>query len=358
MNVNVPVMKPCLPRFEQVSPYLQSMDQTQIYSNRGPLVRTLESRYARFLGVDVEQVATVSNATQGIMGAIAVSSKKRWIVPDWTFPATAHAVLNLGCEVILTDVDSSTWAISNVWKSYQSSPGVLPVVPYGRPFMIDEYAMDQDFVVDAAASLGCKPNLSTLRGNGAVIFSLHATKVLGGGEGGIVVFGSPERAQEFRSWTNFGFAGTRLASRSGTNAKMSESTAAYCLAALDDWDNERESWLNSRREVIALSQRLNLNTWLLSKDVVSPYWLILCDSANERLLLSESLSENGVETRCWWPSPLHEMDAFVGCDKSAIPPESASRNLASRVVGLPFFRDIDKKSIEHIEESLRMFTSN
>jgi dTDP-4-amino-4,6-dideoxygalactose transaminase len=224
--------------------------------------------------------------------------------------------------------------------------------------MIDQFAMDQDFVVDAAASLGCQPNLSTLRCNGAVVFSLHATKVLGGGEGGIVVFGSPDRAREVRSWSNFGFTGNRLASRSGTNAKMSESTAAYCLAALDDWDNERESWLNSRREVVALSKRLNLNTWLLSEDVVSPYWLILCDNANEQLALSECLSENGVETRCWWPSPIHEMDAFVGCGKSAIPPESTSRNLASRVVGLPFFRNIDKKSIEHIEESLRMFTLN
>ena len=351
-------MKPRLPSFEQVGPYLQSMDQAQIYSNRGPLVRTLESRYATFLGVDVEQVATVSNATQGIMGAIAVSSKKRWVVPDWTFPATAHAVLNLGCEVVLTDVDSSTWAISNEWKNYQSLLGVLPVVPYGVPFMIGQYAMDQDFIVDAAASLGCQPNLSTLRGNGAVVFSLHATKVLGGGEGGIVVFGSHERAQEFRSWTNFGFAGTRLASRSGTNAKMSESTAAYCLAALYDWDNERESWLNSRREVIALSKRFNLNTWLLSEDVVSPYWLILCDSANERLALSECLSGNGVETRCWWPSSLHEMDAFASCDQSAIPPESTSSNLASRVVGLPFFRNIDKKSIEVIEESLRTYTTS
>ena len=349
----IPVMRPALPKFDQVVPYLKAMDETRVYSNRGPLVRDLESRYASFFKVDPSSVVSVSSATQGITGAVAVSSREKWIVPDWTFAATAHAVSNARAEVVLKDVESGTGSIHDHWEEYPSSFGILPVVPFGMPLEVDRLVMSQEFVVDAAASIGCQPTLEKLPDNGAVVFSLHATKVLGGGEGGIVVFGSPERAREFRSWTNFGFQGSRSASRLGTNAKMSESTAAYCLASLDAWGTERDSWLRVRRRVAEISRSLDLDTWLLPADVVSPYWLVLCESAGHLVSLSEKLNQSGIGNRRWWPQALHEMEAFGECERWANESGATSRDLASRVVGLPFFRDMGHKDFETIRQTIQ-----
>lgn len=345
-------MQPVLPHAKVVLPYLESMDRSGIYSNRGPLVRMLESRYADFLHVDADQVVATANATQGLAGAVVVAALDHWIVPDWTFPATGHAVLNAGRKAVLHDVRRGTWALSDNWNGYSPSEGIVAVVPFGLPFSTENYAMDQSFVLDAAASLGCQPNLSSLVRDGAVVFSLHATKVLGGGEGGIVVFGSSERAREFRSWINFGFSGGRVASHPGTNAKMPEAIAAYCLAALDDWDNERDSWLRARSEATRVCLSLGLDCWRLSSHTISPYWLILCKSANERRKLSHALERSGVDSRRWWPSPLHKMQAFSHCDLSVIESESVSSDLASRVLGLPFFRNFDKCHANRIQEVL------
>ena len=354
----IPVMRPLLPSFEQVRPYLEAMDTARVYGNRGPLVRELERRYASFCGVDPWAVVSVSSATQGIAGAVAVSSRKKWIVPDWTFPASAHAVLNAGSEVVLKDVEPESWSISDHWGGYPSSFGILPVVPFGIPVDVDRFVMSQDFVVDAAASLGCQPTLTELSDRGAVVFSLHATKVLGGGEGGIVVFGSPERAREFRSWTNFGFQGSRSASRLGTNAKMSESTAAYCLASLDGWGSERESWLRVRRQAVEISTFLALDYWQLFEGVVSPYWLLRCESASHRRSLAAWLDECGVGNRRWWPKALHEMDAFSDCQRWMDNSGSTSSDLASRVMGLPLHRDLAQEDLATITQSLEQFGNN
>ena len=72
-------MKPRLATFEQVLPFLQRIDQTNIYSNRGPLVCELEEAYSRFLNTDKELVVALANATQAIQGLISISKNKYWI---------------------------------------------------------------------------------------------------------------------------------------------------------------------------------------------------------------------------------------------------------------------------------------
>jgi dTDP-4-amino-4,6-dideoxygalactose transaminase len=81
-------MKPKLATFEQVAPFLQRIDQNNIYSNHGPLVCELEEAYSRFFNVDKDLVVALANATQAIQGLISVSKNSEWIVPDYTFSET------------------------------------------------------------------------------------------------------------------------------------------------------------------------------------------------------------------------------------------------------------------------------
>ena len=67
------------------------------------------------------------------------------------------------------------------------------------------------------------------------MLSLHATKVFGVGEGGLVLCRNAELIQRCGQVMNFGFLGSREAQVAGFNGKLSEYHAAIGLAALDPW---------------------------------------------------------------------------------------------------------------------------
>lgn len=356
-RVTVPILRPKLPAWQSVQPYLEAMDQSRIYSNFGPLTRQLEARYAHFLGVKSCQVVSVANATLGLVGAVTTGRQDAWVVPAWTFPATGLAVLSSTKRLILGDIDPQSWDLDFGHYVSVSSVGLLPVVPYGASFRLDRWLGYEEVVIDAAASLGNAPDLATLSPGWAVVFSLHATKVLGAGEGGIVVFGDNERANEFRAWTNFGFQGLRVSGQPGTNAKMSEISAAYALAALDNWPEELEDWKLVRTEVKSIVDVLGLSTGPTDLADINPYWIVDCGSVDARKALEIHLKSDQIDSRSWWPVPLSRMPAFgdlnLECD-IAFP---VAQEVSGRVLGLPMYRDLTQEDLGRVHDSVSRFMS-
>jgi dTDP-4-amino-4,6-dideoxygalactose transaminase len=232
--IKIPVMKPRLANFEEIAPLLRSMDQSRIYSNRGPLVRELEEEYSRYFNVNKELVVALANATQAIQGLLSISKNRDWVVPDYTFSATGLAVLTANRRLHICDVNLIDWKIdTNLISEKQKGFGILPVMPFGSGIDFEPYKNFKDVIIDAAASLGAPPPIfSEMRSSWAVVYSLHATKVLGAGEGAIVVCGNHLQADSLRAWSNFGFSSGRASEIQGTNAKMSEMNAVYGLASI------------------------------------------------------------------------------------------------------------------------------
>jgi len=344
-----------MPSARDVAPWLGRMDEARIYSNFGPLVRELEAKFADHLNVEADRVVSVANATLGLVGAVSVTSVSDWLIPDFTFPATAHAVLGAGRRLHFGDVCLDDWQLDiSVAGEVRTDGtlGVMPVMPFGAPVNLESWANFTHVVVDAAASLGADGlDLISLPSGWSVVFSLHATKVLPAGEGGIVVFGSAEQARTFRAWTNFGFAGTRLSSIIGTNAKMSEITAAYGLASLDDWAEERAAWAVRLSHANAITRDLGLETPVQNYTGVHPYWIAKFADGEQRRLAELELASAGIETRSWWPVPLDQMPAFTG-----MPAGRSTKNarvLAETVIGLPMFRQLALTDIDHVGSVLQ-----
>ena len=90
-------------------------------------------------------------------------------------------------------------------------------------------------VVDAAASFGATAAGGHFGKNfpGAVVFSFHATKAFGIGEGGLVYSRDTDLISRIRQAANFGFSETRECVLTGLNGKLSEYAAAIALATLD-----------------------------------------------------------------------------------------------------------------------------
>jgi len=325
------------------------MDQSQVYSNFGPLVSEVEMRYSTFLNVPPDQLVTVSSCTLGLQGAVQISECSQWVVPNFTFSATGLAVLNAGKTLLLGEVNEATWALDeSVVEGLQAGTGIVPVMPFGSPIDLASWPSDHAVIVDAAASLGTQPDLSNLPESWAVVFSLHATKVMPCGEGGLVVFGNPESAREFRQWSNFGFNDTRSSIRVGSNAKMSEIHAAYGLASHESWPRESREWLKAQSLVAELSlspKDVDARKRLLTPN---PYWNVDCGDGVRRARLEARLKEARISSRVWWQRPLDAMEPFRHAP--VIGSRGVAANLAARVLGLPMFRGIQERDIQAIEE--------
>src|SRR5262249_59670589 len=83
-------------------------------------------------------------------------------------------------------------------------------------------------VIDAAAGFD-----SVSPGETPAVVSLHATKVLGTAEGGLVICTEPSVVQRVRRASNFGLDSRRPGTGAANNAKMSEDHAALRHAAVD-----------------------------------------------------------------------------------------------------------------------------
>jgi dTDP-4-amino-4,6-dideoxygalactose transaminase len=270
---------------------------------------------------------------------------RRWVAPTFTFVATPAAVLAAGAELVFGDVDPSTWTV----LPQSSVDGHVVVAPFGTPPDLNAWNGRGRVVHDAAASLGEELDLSLIAPGQAVIFSLHATKVLGSGEGGIAVFGSAEDAKRFRSWTNFGFAGSREAQVSGVNAKMSEVQAAYVHAALDGWERERAEWVEARSALVALLDVVGVELFEASRQGINPYMIARFGDESRCAHVEHVLSQHLIETRRWWSRCCHTMPAY---QPFSVGPYPVSERAAGESLGLPFFRGLRAEHLERLAEGL------
>lgn len=346
----IPVMRPRLPSIDLVYPYLSRMDGSRTYSNFGPLAQEYTERIAVRLNVaDPARVVLTSNATIALEGAYTLLDATSYQVPAFTFPATAHAVIRAQKNLKIVDIHESDWRI-NSNRSENPSSGIVTVSPFGAPPFRTSGADGTMEIIDAAASLGAEPlNLADLPTSAVVIFSVHATKAFGIGEGGIAVFGDINLAKQFKTWLNFGFSGSRESQIVATNGKMSEIAAAYGLAVTDNWEQERDEWRVANNKAKAITKRAGLWTPLSKLNGVAPYWIVQFPDSTTAREAEARLTLGGVETRRWWEKGLHKMPAFKEMAGDDYP---VTDDIASRTIGLPMYRDLNEVAFQRIEEAL------
>lgn len=341
-------MKPKLATFEQVAPFLQRIDQSNIYSNHGPLVRELEEEYSKYLQVDKDLVVALSNATLAIQGLVSISKNSDWIVPDYTFSATGLAVLNANRNLHICDVNLVDWKLNvDLITGRQKEYGIIPVMPFGAQIDFSPYIDFEDVIIDAAASLGAvPPKFSKMRNSWAVVYSLHATKVLGAGEGAIVVCGNEAQADSLRAWSNFGFSVDRTSDIQGTNAKMSELNAAYGLYSLRNKDFEKEEWLKSQEYVVDHAKDRSWISLVNVSPQFHPYWIASFKNKQEKSMIADILMKEGIQTREWWSRPLSQQQAFLG--SRFMSKDDIARKLSSMHLGLPMFRGLQNEQVYRV----------
>ena len=352
--MKIPIMKPMLGTFEEVAPYLKRIDQTKIYSNRGPLVCELEEAYSEYLSTNRNLVVALANATLAIQGLVEISKNNNWIVPDYTFSATGLAVLKANRNLLICDVNLHDWKIDlDLINGEHKSYGIIPVMPFGATVDFNPYMNFEDVIIDAAASLGAfPPNFRKMKKGWAVVYSLHATKVLGAGEGAIVVCGSDSQAEQLRAWSNFGFSSNRISEIQGTNAKMSEVNAAYGLHSINNVERERCDWYESQSNVTSQTKDYEWATSVNSTQLFQPYWIAKFSSTLEKTKVVNALEESGIQSRSWWVKPLSAQKPFSEC--VVLGSKGVSEKLSGEHLGLPMFRGLSLHQVVEVSDKINV----
>jgi dTDP-4-amino-4,6-dideoxygalactose transaminase len=352
----IPVMRPSLPTATELLPYIEKIDSSHIYSNYGPIAKSLVAAYADYLGVSANRIVPMANATLALQGCLSAFQETNWLIPDYTFAATAHAAVNANKKIFFADVDPDDFQLSIPVDIDMGRFGAIPVMPFGSKIDFTRWKGINSLIIDAAASLGApKPDFQTMPDNSFVVYSLHATKVLGAGEGALVVCGNDHASNTLRAWSNFGFSGSRVSENPGTNAKMSEIACAIALASINNIDREKLEWRASLDNVISANYPNRFRTVVESYEGFYPYWIIQAFDIVERNQLSDFLLKNGVESRSWWASRLSDMPAFRDCN--TLSNNHNSKVLSDTHLGLPMWRGLSREKIDEIAGILLSFNS-
>ncbi|MBU1378793.1 MAG: DegT/DnrJ/EryC1/StrS family aminotransferase [Alphaproteobacteria bacterium] len=356
----IPVAKPRLPPLAALAPYIERIDGARWYSNFGPLNQELETRLAARFGLPAQGVVTIANATVGLSVALRAAGAQAGtlcVLPSWTFSASVHAAIDAGLTPFFADVDAEgvlTPAI--VRDALKAAPGavgaIMPVAVCGQPIdpapwnaLADETGLP--VVLDAAPGFD-----AAKAGQGLSVVSLHATKILGVGEGGFAMSADPALAATVRLRSNFGFSGSREAQVAATNGKLSEYAAAIGLAGLDEWPARRAAFQavaqRYRRNLADLPAATLPGGW--GQDWLSTTCVVRLEDPAATMPVLDALHAASVETRAWWGRGMHTHRAFADYPRLALP---TTERLAQTVLGLPFFIDMTNEEIDTVCTALR-----
>ncbi|WP_236019769.1 DegT/DnrJ/EryC1/StrS family aminotransferase [Sabulicella rubraurantiaca] len=352
-------------------PYLRRIDAARIYANWGPLSAELEVRLAVHCG---GHVVSVSTATDGLVCALRAVLEDRpsearqglCLMPSWSFVASGHAAIAADLHPAFLDVGEERWALDpdqvrNAIRSARASQegvavaAVMVVAPFGLlvdPGPWDAFTQETGIpvVIDAAAAFD---GLSA--GRPPAVVSMHATKVVGAGEGGFVATTDPDLARRIKRAANLGFFGSRTAEVSGLNAKLSEYHAAVALAALDEWPERRAALITTAAR---MSDALTgMGRGLLpgfGKDWVASTCVVRLPAGVGAAEAALDLGLFGIQTRSWWGEGNHAQPAFR--DFATFPAGvrlEVTRRLAQTTLGLPFLPDMNEEEIERVLGAMR-----
>lgn len=315
-------------------------------SSAGPDVTAFERKMAQLTG-RTHGVAVV-NGTSAIYLALrmaSVGAGDRVLLPDFTFAATANAVLHAGAIPVFLDVTEESWTLDPALLAdaiaRHEPKAVIPVHVLGHPADLDPImsicrAAGVTVIEDAAGAIGARYLGRPVGGLGdAAIFSFNGNKTVTAGGGGMVVLDDSTRAERARALSTQ--ARSSDAYRyfdAGFNFRMPNLNAALGLAQLGRLD-----------ELLAIKRAIaaRYDTALAGRNDLSPMprcawadsgcWLysVRCASRNDAGSLVTHMAGNSIEARIFWES-LSDQAPYASAPRLL---NGVAAALSGTVVSLP-----------------------
>ncbi len=344
------VGRPNVPEGETREALLQSirdiLDRRWL-TNHGPLVHEFEREVARIVGV--RQAIAVCNGTQGLqVAAKACGLTGEVIVPAFTFIATAHSLSWIGLKPVFADVDPVTHTIDPEHIEELITPrtsGIVATHLWGTPCQVEQlerlaHHYRLQVIYDAAHAFGCSHRGKMIGTFGrAEVFSFHATKFVNAFEGGVITTNDDDLARRLRLMTHFGFADYDQVVDIGTNAKMSEVSAAMGLASLKMMDKiVAANQANYVAYVSGLAGLPGVRLLPFAQNELRNYQYVVMElngASLSRDQLLRVLWSEGIRARRYFYPGCHRQEPYLSCAASRPVALPVTERLADSVIVLP-----------------------
>lgn len=278
---------------------------------QGKYVEEFEAKIVNYVGRKFG--VAVNSGTSAIhcaITALGLKQEDQVIVPDFTFPATANAVITAGATPILVDIDLSTFNINPEAVENAITPktkAVIAVDLFGLPADLEKICniCDQKGIVvieDSACALGADIRGKRCGSFGlSSILSFHPRKIVTTGEGGMVLTDNQEHCDLIRTLRNHGMQGVREKRfvMPGYNMRLNEIQACLGIAQIEHIDY----LIAERRRIAGLYDRLlseveEIRVPHVPDGYLHTYqsYVVLLDASIDRDSLIDEMQSRGVET--------------------------------------------------------------
>ncbi|HEY9278649.1 MAG TPA: DegT/DnrJ/EryC1/StrS family aminotransferase [Eoetvoesiella sp.] len=348
------VTQPYLPPLQEFIPYLESIWESKVLTNGGPMHQQLEQALCEYLGV--EHIALFNNGTIALLTALqALRITGEVITTPYSFVATAHSLLWNGIRPIFVDIDPDTLNLDTKKIEAAITPNttaILPVHCYGNPCdtqaiqdIADRYNLR--VIYDAAHAFGVEDEGgSILRHGDLSVLSFHATKVFNTFEGGAIVCPDAKTKQRIDRLKNFGFVDEVTVVASGINGKMSEINAAMGLLQLKYVDQaiaQRKEIAESYNKQLKKIRGIRILGDAGQAKANYSYYPILVedDYPLSRDELYQVFRNNNIYVRRYFYPLISDFPMYRGKESAQSGGLFVARNISERVLCLPIFPTLD-----------------
>lgn len=367
-NFPLPLIQVNPPKISDINLNVEAAYKNGVFSNSAEiqmkasqtLAQHVEESYFGYLASNNTMALTACLLSIGVRG-------KHVIISNFTFAATLDAVILAGGIPIVCDIDPDSLVLSknSVSEMLNNSKFQIAVVVPTRVFgFVTDLSDLVDLcnqhnvpvVVDAAASFPAKKNVWKYRHVPLFeVFSLHATKVFGIGEGGLVI-GGQEAIENVRTRANFGISRDNSSCfLDGLNAKADEFTAARALARFADYPVDVEI----RYKFAQLYKSLFLESAAVrtlndTPETIYSYFPIIFENEKKLISFKDSIDPFLMNRRYYFPTIFngYRGDAAIIFESSL----NQSESIASRILCLPVYvsytSNAQKQILELLEDTL------
>lgn len=326
-------------------------------TNRGVLVRELESKLKSYL--NVPHIIAMTNGTLPLQIAIkALHLTGEIITTPFSYVATTSSIVWEDCTPVFVDIHPEYLTIDETLIQEAitaKTSAILATHVFGNPCHVEAIELiakknNLKVIYDSAHCFGVSYKGKSIFDYGDVsTCSFHATKLFHTGEGG-ALFCKVEHFETMFYHHNFGHNGPEKFHGLGVNAKMSELQAAMGLSVLPYMDSilrERQAIVNIYKDNLTFDR---LHTIKIRTDTVWNYcyYPLIFESENQLLRVLKVLSECEIYPRRYFYPSLNELP-YV--ESVAMP---ISESISKRILCLPLYCGLTVSNVKKICNLVKM----
>lgn len=348
------VTKTFFPPIADYQKQVQRIWDNQWLTNRGALLLELEEKLTEYLALQQTKMIVMNNGTIPIQIALKLLAKGGEVITTpFSYVATTAAIVWENCTPVFVDIHPDYLTIDETKIEAaitDKTTCILATHVFGNPCNIEAIeAIANKYklkvIYDAAHCFGVTYKGKSIFEYGDIsTCSFHATKLFHTGEGGALFTKDPGLFHKCFYSHNFGHDGPLDFHGIGINGKISELQAAMGLSVLPFMMK-----ILSSRNNIANYYSNNINWDKLKKMQLREgtiwnysYYPVLFKTEDDLLTIQTSLNQVLIYPRRYFYPSLNKVSYIDG------PIMEISESVASRILCLPLYNDIDEVNLNRI----------